>query len=495
MDDLVSTTGQAFLGLTLGCARCHDHKFDPIPTRDYYRMVRAFANVKRWNTPPVEAIRERDIRVAISKRKLYEEKLAALDCTEDERKWLSVDGIMGNESRKAHEKYDPVLKFTDKEWRATLSPEDRKILARLESAVAKSKPGPDWAAKPALFVKDISENPKPVPLLKRGDVSLPEGVVDLGFLSVLTGEKSAQQFLKEKQNDIPDGTTGQRAALAAWLTDTEAGAGHLLARVAVNRIWQGYFGRGLVRSANDFGLQGDSPTHPELLDWLAGELIRNDWKMKPVHRLILTSRTYQQSSAYDETRHAVDPTNELLWRREPKRLSAEAIRDAVLAVSGRLNSKPFGPGIRPFIPTDAIATRSGHKWPEDVEEGPEEWRRSVYIFAKRSVRFPMLENFDSPDPTMSCGRRIPTTVPIQSLSMLNNPFVRSSAQAFSKRVSASAKTPEQQITEAYRTALGRAPVESELFRSLTFLENSESEKGLTDLCHTLFTLNEFIYIE
>ncbi|MEM9586398.1 MAG: PSD1 and planctomycete cytochrome C domain-containing protein [Planctomycetota bacterium] len=497
LDDIVATTGQAFLGLTVGCARCHDHKYDPIPTRDYYRMVSAFASIECQDSPPVRPIRELDVWTKRSKAKLYAEKLEAIDCTEDERKWLSEPQRNPAESKSAHRRYGKHLVFDDGEWRAWLGPEDRRVLDALEAAAEQVQSlRESWQAQPALYTVDRGRKPVPVRLLKRGDVGLPADQVSLGFLSVLMADKSAEQFHEECRRQVSGQTTAQRAALATWITDTNDGAGELLARVIVNRIWQGYFGKGLVGTPNDFGLQGEVPTHPRLLDWLASQLIKNDWQLKSIHRLILTSQTYQQASRFDAKRSAIDPANKLWWRKVPIRLNSEAIRDSILAVSGRLNQSMYGPGVRPFIPSGAIASRSGDKWPADVVEGPQQWRRSLYIFVKRSIRFPMMEAFDAPDPSASCGRRIPTTVPVQALTMMNNPNIRGAAVDFAATLRDQVgSNDEAAITLAYQTALARSPVRQEQQLASDFLAVGDPKTALADFCHALFLMNEFVYVD
>jgi hypothetical protein len=293
----------------------------------------------------------------------------------------------------------------------------------------------------------------------------------------------------------------QRAAVAEWLVDAKQGAGALLARVIVNRLWQHHFGQGLVRTPNDFGLQGDTPSHPELLDWLAAELIRSGWHLKHIHRLILNSATYRLSGEIDETRSRLDPDNRLLSRRRPLRLEAEALRDSILAVSGSLNEEMYGPPVRPYIPAEATLTRSKDKWPANVVEGPETWRRSVYVYAKRSVRLPWFETFDAPDGNTSCGRRIPTIVPTQALALMNEPFVRGQARRFAARLTAATSTSEPTglVRLAYRIALGRAPSASELDEAITFLSRPDTaagrESAFVDFCHVLFTLNEFMFVD
>lgn len=493
LDDIVSTTTQAFLGLTLACARCHDHKFDPIPTRDYYRLVSAFATIERRESQLAKAQRDLSIWIDRSQHQLLLEKITKLKCTTDEAKWLAAGPMPPAESKAAFKKYGKRINFSDAEWRDWLDAHQQETLAELEQA-ADEVTARDWLAEPALFVSDRSSNPEEVQLLRRGDVGLPDGQVQLGFLSVLTGRRSPLNYLEACQNDSLD-STFHRSAVALWMTDSEHGAGSLLARVIVNRIWHHYFGTGLVRTPNDFGLQGEKPTHPELLDWLASELIRNGWKLKPIHRLIVHSNTYRQSAQFDQTRSKIDPENRWLWRRTPKRLDSEAMRDALLSVSGRLNRRMFGSPIRPFIPSAAMATRSRDKWPEDIEEGPEHWRRSVYIFVKRSIRFPMMEAFDAPDPTASCGRRIPTTVPVQALTLLNNGSIREAARAFSQSLQSQHQAESRQIESAFQRAFGREPTVSEVQNATHFLSVNESVDPMADLCHALLISNEFVYVQ
>ena len=280
----MSTTAQAFLGLTLACARCHDHKFDPIPAEDYYRLVAAFATTERRESPLGRVKRELDVRIKRSKTQLLAEKIAGLDCTSDEVKWLAAGPLPPAESKAAFRKCGKQIEFSESEWREWLDDETRAEIERLEQAAA-SLEDEGWATKPALFVSDSSSSAEEVACLRRGDVALAEESVDPGFLSVLTGDREFESY-KAACRDASLDSTFRRSAVAMWMTDVNDGAGALLARVIVNRIWQHYFGSGLVQTPNDFGLQGDRPTHPELLDWLASQLIRNDWQLKSIHRLI-----------------------------------------------------------------------------------------------------------------------------------------------------------------------------------------------------------------
>jgi hypothetical protein len=320
--------------------------------------------------------------------------------------------------------------------------------------------------------------------LNRGDPNQKIAVATQGFPQVLTRNPDGE---KHWQMAPPPGwrTSYRRKALAAWITDVDEGAGHLLARVIVNRLWQHHFGQGLVRTPSDFGFQGDKPTHPELLDWLASELVQHDWSLKHVHKLMLTSAVYTQGTQSDERRHAIDADNRLLWRQTPRRLEAEAVRDALLAVAGILDTKMYGPGTL------------------DLNQK----RRSIYFFVKRSQLIPFLTLFDAPDGLQGMEQRTTTTVAPQALLLLNNALVRQCAHELAGRVAGPQDRPmADAIREAYARALGRPPSADELRIALAFVEDGLAvyrkdgkadprRRALTDFCHVLLELNEFVYID
>ncbi|MBI5773789.1 MAG: DUF1549 domain-containing protein [Verrucomicrobia bacterium] len=320
-------------------------------------------------------------------------------------------------------------------------------------------------------------------LLKRGDLSQKQGEAAPGFMQVLMrAPEQENRWQVPKPADAR--TPMQRTALANWLTDVEHGAGHLLARVIVNRLWQHHLGRGLVNTPSDFGANGERPAHPELLDWLAGELIRGGWKLKPIHKLILMSATYQQTSASDEARMRADPENALYWRQTRQRLEGEIIRDSILAVSGRLDKTMFGPG--------------------SLDEGMT--RRSVYFTVKRSKLIPMMTQFDWPDSLQGVGKRAATTVAPQALLLMNNPHVRAAARDFAKNLMENTSGPDTVVKRAYRTAFGRTPTAKEWNDSIHFIETQEKSYAatqakdamrlaLTDFCQAVMSMNEFVYVE
>jgi mono/diheme cytochrome c family protein len=319
--------------------------------------------------------------------------------------------------------------------------------------------------------------------LRRGDANQKQGVAALGFLQVLMpGEDSANHWIKPPPSDWR--TTYRRASLADWMTDVDRGAGALLARVIVNRLWQHHLGRGIVATPSDFGTRGERPTHPELLDWLAAELIRHDWRLKPIHKLIMQSAVYRQTADVDEARLAVDRENRLLWHWPRRRLEAEVVRDSLLAVSGTLDLTMFGPG------TLDAASR----------------RRSIYFTVKRSQLIPAMQVFDAPDGLQGIGERPTTTVAPQALYLMNNPQAREYSRAFARRVESGAADVRAQVSAAYTIALARQPAAEESDDAVAFIERQAAdyqsagqpdagELALADFCQVLMCLNEFVYVD
>jgi hypothetical protein len=307
-------------------------------------------------------------------------------------------------------------------------------------------------------------------------------VVAAGFLPVLMPNEYNETHWQASPPENWTRTSFRRAALADWITDAQHGAGRLAARVIVNRLWQHHFGRGLVATPNDFGASGERPSHPELLDWLAADLVEHGWRLKRLHRLIMTSRVYLQSAEFDERRARIDRENLLLWRRAPRRLEAEAIRDAMLAVSGQLDTTMYGPGS-----LDANMRR-----------------RSVYFFIKRSQLIPMMMLFDWPEHLVSIGRRASTTIAPQALMFMNSPQGRTYADALAGQLQGLDQ--QAAVRRAYALAFGREPAERETAVALEFLaqqtaahskaghRNSE-HLARTDYCQMLMSMNEFVYVE
>ena len=415
LDGILSTTGQVFLGLSVGCARCHDHKKDPIPQRDYYRLLAFFHNI-------------------------------------------SGMGDRGSTKR-------------------VMAPAD------LPSYEGQLKARP---VAPGIEVLCVSEGyASPTHVLIRGNPQAKGEQVEAGFPEVLSppGRKPA----------------AGRLALAEWLTDPN---NPLTTRVLVNRLWQHHFGRGIVPTPNDFGRLGEAPTHPELLDWLASEFIASGWRVKPLHRLFLTSSAYRMSSQAEPGALAVDPANLLFWRFNMRRLTAEEVRDSILAVCGNLNGRAGGPGVYPRLPREVLATqdRPGRGW---VPSPPEEAaRRSIYVHVKRSLLLPQLTQFDLADTDQSCPARFTTTVPTQALLMLNDEFTNEQARLFAQRLTEESPGGlEAQVTRAVRLVTGRVPAADEVNQDVGFVRSLQRGHGLSGqealrfYCLLLLNTNEFIYLD
>ena len=432
--------GSAFLGLTVGCARCHDHMFDPIRQKDYYRL-QAFMAATEENNIVLASEQEQEAWKALVKEK--EGEIREL------RKKL--DDLTGEEKGRLHQK-----------------------IRNLE--VSLPDPLPTIAT-----IKNDYEHQTPIHILERGDYGKKKDQVGPRVLGVL----------------LPDGTPeldayrkNLRTALGEWLTDPDH---PLTARVLVNRIWLYHFGQGIVNTPNDFGFNGDRPSHPELLDYLANEFVAGGWRIKPIHRMILLSQAYRQSSDSPLAPVATekDPENRLLWHFERRRLEAEEIRDAMIAVSGKLNPAMGGQSI--MVPVDdqlvdLLYKPAQWKLPEDQSE---HYRRSVYLIAKRNLRLPFMEVFDQPALLTSCARRQSSTHAPQALELLNGPFANDLAEAFAERLRKEVgDDPVQLVERAYLLAAGRLPAAGELKPAVEFLKT----QPLREFALAMFNLNDFLYV-
>ena len=595
MDDMVRTTFQGFMGLSVNCARCHDHKFDPITRMDYYRSVAAFwgyvdydhplapkekvaeyerikkdlekqitplqQEIARIEKPYREKQREQQIQDALkkfpadiqeaiktpeAKRTAGQKLLVAqvLISPEDANPDMIMADLNATAKSKAQAKANQVFGVADAYKRGLkLSPEDdakRKALQAQIEKIEEQLPDPlptadgvrdgDYrltpdglgdstipgTGRPTYDVKccyipqpgQKFEVP-PVYFAAAGDdIKFNESTfpVQPGFLQVLS--KGTPPPAVDPPNRPDYVTSGRRRALAEAIASKD---NPLTARVMINRIWGWHFGRGIVATPGNFGKMGELPSNPELLDWLATEFVRQGWSIKQMQRMIMTSETYKMASAYYQaTDLEKDPTNIYQWRFPVRRLEAEIIRDSVLNASGDLNLQAGGPSFFPSIPLSVRADQPRGTW-ELTKEGPDTWRRSVYAYIKRGLKYPMFEVYDLPDLNTTCERRSVSTVPTQALTMLNNEFMLIQADHFAQRVWKEAgNNPAEQVKTMYRIAFSRDPNQKELDSNVAFLSKQREHEmaevkgvseekaalaALTDLAHVTLNLNEFAYIQ
>ena len=661
LDDVISTTAEVFLGLTLGCARCHDHKTDPINQRDYYRMLAIFHDIEKQHpligTPEQQATKEKlekeinslyekigqisDLPAAGKWRldegqlvqdimapnvrlffgdpqwKDYSVEIEFLK-TDGTQKPLSLDAGIGLAFRATglkssywiyfgrSDNREHLLEFEGDGKRVPIFPKvggqiqlDRwyrvRVVVRgpsirawlddellfdilderyhqggigLVNWMASTRwrnlqvrdsngailldelPSPENTLQPsrpadavtrdtldarveklrqqrarlpiAMSITDAQREPSETRIFLRGDYRSPDEVVAPAVPAVLSPHPVSFPAPPESSQ-----TTRRRITFAQWLAAPD---NPLTARVMVNRIWQYHFGRGLVDSPSNFGLNGARPSHPDLLDWLAVEFIESGWSIKHMHRLIMASGVYQQDSknnvgnVFHSTSPSAqresplrDPENRLLGRFPRRRLSAEVFRDRILAAADSLNLQMYGPGIHPRIHPSVIATSTTRKWPTVGQEGPQHWRRSVYIFVRRSVLMPFLEVFDAPTTTESCDQRSTTTVPTQALQLMNDAFTNEQSDRMARSIYAQAgSNMQRQVETIYWNSLSRPPLVMEQKDCTEFLETQRAYHrqrlhaghtnpstldhkvdllALTDLCHVMFNLNEFAYLD
>ena len=535
LNDLTGSIGSIFLGQTVACAQCHDHKFDDISQKDFYRLQAFFAGIVPVEAVPAgtaeelaqheRALIEWERDAGPVRAELHQLELAAkIKASDDKRLKFPTDVLAALD---AHPTQRTALQqqfaffaerqvvVTDKELDKQLTPElqqRRKVLLAELRDLERRQPKPPQQVQ-ASVVREGPATP-PTYLLATGSYDKPLEEVLPGFLSVLAGETAATI------SPTYFTTLGRRTALARWLTDPVANP--LPARVIVNRVWQGHFGRGLVENANDFGVQTPAPVMPEVIDWLATELIREGWSLKQLHRTIVLSSVYRQSTQSTAEQLALgeqhDPGNQLWWHFDRRRLTAENLRDAMLAVSGQLDLTMYGPGVKPELPP---GVRAGD-WPVKPRL-VDLHRRSLYIYAKRNLPYPFLQAFDLPDTFESCACRQVTTTGPQALMLLNSEMVLRYSQAFAARVLTEnpSASPQELVQQAFLLCMNRAATADEQELGARFLREQavvvrERIAGqdavllpepfpkfldpalgsaLIDLCHALFNSNEFLHVE
>ena len=502
LNDVTDAVGSVFLGLTVGCARCHDHKYDRITQRDYYSLQAFFANATRGtheltgdaHDPPhvIEAWRKSNAeltRLRGERDAIFREARVQLEwehrCEVDEHAQVRItDAQIVRRAEELYPTRAAALTAQIKEW---------EQVERLNRPTAE------------VIFEAAAPSPKTF-LLKGRELSRPGAETPPRFIEAITPQEPPPPVAAASGKSI-----GRRTLLARWLTSPD---NPLVARVIVNRVWQHHFGRGIVATPSDFGRHGQHPTHPELLDCLACRLVEDGWSLKRMHRLIMTSAAYQRAAAaVDSAAAVVDPENNLLWRMNRRRLEAEAIRDSMLTVSGQLSSVRGGPGVYPQIPKDVNVQLPNNdkelSWGVcTAEEGR---RRSIYIFQRRSLTFPLVEVFDGAAMSQSCPVRPQTTVAPQALALFNGEFCREQARQLARSVrrAAAGNDSEQQIRHVFVVALARQPAADEVAAAKTFLAKQASVRraapapgaddadlaAFDDFCHVILNTNEFIFFD
>ena len=539
LDDVLGTLGRGVLGMTVSCARCHDHKFDPILQKDYYSMQASIFGYVEVDWPLLghaDLAEYRRVNADIDRRQQpLEDQIAAIEKPNRERVLHEIikerfpENVQTAAAKPESERTPGELLLVTQvlsvnvprvRLEEALSPEDSQKLVDLRAQIMvlenERPPEPAMAEivtdgdyrwtpdadgddvigcpecrirpdEPGTFVHEEGgpayETP-PNYLLIRGDPGSPGSEMSPGFLSVATYGDPPTTLPRQ------DGrTSGRRLALAEWIASRD---NPLTARVIVNRIWHHHFGRGIVRTLDNLGTMGDAPTHPELLDWLTVEFMDRGWSIKEMHRLMMTSESYRMTASYEsDAATAADIDNQLLWRYRPQRLEAEAIRDSIMTVSGGINLTVGGPAVFPYVPDQVLQgarTRGG--WDNQLD-GPDVWRRSVYVYRRRALGFPFFDTFDLPDQNLSAAARNVSTAPTQALTLMNNEFVLRQAELFAARLTEAAPNDlDGQIDLAYRIALMRSPSAEEVDVAKALV----ADQSLVDLAHVMFNLNEFLYL-
>ena len=539
LDDVIGTIGRGVLGLTLQCARCHDHKFDPILQQDYYNMQASIfgyveidwplldrdgaaayrarnGEIDRQQQPlkdqiaVIEAPHRDRLRIELIRERFPENVQRAAEKPEAERtpgeQLLAAQVLSINPPR---QQVTQALSAQEAAQRTTLveqvaaleaqrppKPPMAEIVTDGDYRFAPDGPGDEIIGcpecrippdDPGSFLYEGGSDPYTAPpsyFLIRGDPFSPGSESSPGFVTVATYGDPPTAIPRMDRR-----TSGRRLALAQWLTSRD---NPLTARVMVNRIWHHHFGRGIVRTLDNLGTMGDAPTHPELLDWLAVEFMDRGWSIKEMHRLLMTSEAYQMAASYrNDANSAEDPDNQLVWRYRPQRLEAEALRDSIMTVSGGIDLTVGGEPIFPFIPQEILEASQGKGHWDNQPDGPEVWRRSVYVYRRRSLGFPFFDTFDLPDQNQTAAARNVSTVATQALTLMNNEFVLGQAALFADRLERAAPGDvDQQVDLAYRIALTRSPTadEAEVARALV------ADQSLVDLTHVMLNLNEFLYL-
>ncbi|MFN3322805.1 MAG: PSD1 and planctomycete cytochrome C domain-containing protein [Bryobacteraceae bacterium] len=503
LDDIVVTTSVGFLGMTVGCARCHNHKFDPIPQKDYYRLQAVFFSTKEVEHPLVgpevveaykaEMKRIDELQKPHKKAKeeieepyrkiLFDRKLATLP-EYMQIAWKTPPEKRTEGQRLNANQIEKTIRFKEEEILAIMPEEEKQRHKEVAGEIAGLEKQRPERYPTARIIGEGGREPLPSHFLHRGSIDVKGSVMQAGVLSVACEDE--YEFPTPPENAR---SSWRRRGLAEWIASP---SNPLTARVMVNRIWQHHFGEGIVRTPNNFGKTGQAPTHPELLDWLAVEFMERGWSIKAMHRLMMMSEAYQMASDDIAANLKIDPENRYVWRMPRRRLEAEIIRDQILAVAGTLDRTVGGPAVFPYIDPDLFQSSTDRTWKGKPDDDPSTWRRSIYVFSKRSIRYPLFETFDQPDMINSCDRRNRSTIAPQALLLMNNAFVMFQSQQFAERLRREAgENLADQVELAYRLALSRPPSRFERESAAEFI--ASGPRGLVDFCQALFNLNEFVY--
>jgi len=498
----------------VNCARCHDHKIDPLPQRDYYKFVAFFHGIKHYGDRSDESVAEASLRPIGAPeqqekhRELiaqYEAKVADIERQMKEIEDPVADKLPGGE-RDDFKSPGNRVRLLRKHIDELISQEAFDTYVRLRMERGRLERERPQAAGQALVVKEQA-SPRETFVLLRGNPQSHGDRVEPGFLAVLSAAGTPDPQIAALPPEYE--SSGRRRVLADWIASP---ANPLTSRVIVNRVWQYTMGRGIVRSSSNFGYMGTPPTHPELLDWLASELVQPtatggrkpaEWSLKHVLRLILLSSAFQMSGQVDPAAAKIDPENELLSHFDLRRLTAEELRDSILAACGNLHlAKQEGPSIYPIIPKEVLAGQSmpGHGWGRSSRE--EAASRSVFVHIKRSLAVPILAAFDAPDPDAQCPVRFSTTQPTQALGLINSEFANSQARLFAEKAASRAgDKPAGQVRFVLQRVLQREPTPAEIDRGVTFIETTcktdkvMANEALRQFCLIALNLNEFVYLE
>jgi hypothetical protein len=443
LTEMTNIVGAAFLGVTVGCARCHDHKFDPFRQSDYYRLQAHFAQ-----TQPNDVV---------------------LASQEEQAEWKVKAAPLEQEKRRLQ-----------MQLRRAPDGEKAKLELQLDDI-------DDKMPAPLASIYSVTDEPKkasPIQILFHGDYLNPVAKVGVRPLGIL---------LPEGEPEAPIETAQPRLKLAEWITDAK---NPLTARVMVNRVWQYHFGTGLVSTPNDFGRMGTRPANPELMDWLASRFVEGGWRIKPLHRMILLSSAYRQSSISPMEKAAMekDSENALLWKYSHRRLEAEELRDAMLSVAGRLNLKAGGPSFMSPIDPDLVLSLKRPQYWVATRDKSEYDRRTLYLIYKRNLRLPFEEVFDAPDTLLSCARREQSTHAPQALELLNGQTSNDLAAAFANRIMKERTAVGERIDYAWRLATGRTPTAAERALAMKFLAGQPDDAKVKEFALAVFNLNAFLYV-